>query len=246
LALLATRHVGVSFGGLRALDQVDLAVEPACVTGLIGPNGAGKTTLFNVVCGLQGTDAGQVLLDGDDVTKLKAYERARRGLARTFQRLEVFGSLSARDNVLTAAEIHRSWSHDESDPDQVTDELVDRVGLRDVADDQADTLSTGMLRLVEVARALAARPRVLLLDEPSSGLDEHESDVFGKLLLDLAGEGLAVLMVEHDVPLVMEVCKTIHVLDFGKMIAVGTPDEIQANPDVQAAYLGATGDGDAG
>jgi branched-chain amino acid transport system ATP-binding protein len=246
LALLATKHVGVSFGGLRALDQVDLTVEPACVTGLIGPNGAGKTTLFNVVCGLQDTDAGQVVFDNADITKLKAYERARRGLARTFQRLEVFGSLSARDNVLTAAEIHRSWSHDESDPDQVTDELVDRVGLRDVADDQADTLPTGMLRLVEVARALAARPRVLLLDEPSSGLDEHESDVFGKLLLDLAGEGLAVLMVEHDVPLVMEVCKTIHVLDFGKMIAVGTPDEIQANPDVQAAYLGAAGDADAG
>jgi branched-chain amino acid transport system ATP-binding protein len=245
LALLATKHVGVSFGGLRALDQVDLTVEPACVTGLIGPNGAGKTTLFNVVCGLHDTDAGQVLFDDADITKLKAYERARRGLARTFQRLEVFGSLSARDNVLTAAEIHKSWSHDESDPEDVTEELVDRIGLRDVADDQADTLPTGMLRLVEVARALAARPRVLLLDEPSSGLDEHESDVFAKLLLDLASEGLAVLMVEHDVPLVMEVCKTIHVLDFGKMIAVGTPGEIQANPEVQAAYLGATGDGDA-
>jgi branched-chain amino acid transport system ATP-binding protein len=245
LALLATRHVGVSFGGLRALDQVDLTVDPARVTGLIGPNGAGKTTLFNVVCGLQEADAGQVLLDGEDVSKLKAYERARRGLARTFQRLEVFGSLSARDNVLTAAEIHKSWSHDDSDPERVTDELVERVGLDEVADEQADTLPTGMLRLVEVARALAARPRVLLLDEPSSGLDEHESDVFGKLLLDLAGEGLAILMVEHDVPLVMEVCSSIHVLDFGKMIAVGTPEEIQANAEVQAAYLGATGDGDA-
>ncbi len=244
MALLATKHVGVSFGGLRALDQVDLTVESARVTGLIGPNGAGKTTLFNVVCGLQETDAGQVLFDDQDVTKLKAYERARRGLARTFQRLEVFGSLSARDNVLTAAEIHRSWSHDESDPEEVTEELVERVGLRDVADEQADTLPTGMARLVEVARALAARPRVLLLDEPSSGLDEHESDVFAKLLLDLAGEGLAILMVEHDVPLVMEVCSTIHVLDFGKMIAVGTPAEIQADPTVQAAYLGATGDGD--
>jgi branched-chain amino acid transport system ATP-binding protein len=243
LSLLAAEQVSVSFGGLRALDQVDLTVEPACVTGLIGPNGAGKTTLFNVVCGLQETDAGRVVLDGEDVSKLKAHQRARRGLARTFQRLEVFGSLSARENVLTGAEIHRAWSKDRSDPRTVADELVDRVGLRDVADEQADTLPTGMLRLVEVARALAARPRVLLLDEPSSGLDEHESDVFAKLLLDLAGEGLAVLMVEHDVPLVMEVCTQIHVLDFGKKIAQGTPDEIQANAEVQAAYLGAVDEG---
>ena len=242
MPLLATEAVSHSFGGLKALDAVDLTCEAGCVTGLIGPNGAGKTTLFNVVCGLHAPASGRVMLDETDVTRLKTHQRAHRGLARTFQRLEVFGSLTARENVLTAAEIRRSWSHDGSDPKAITEEVLDRVGLRAVADEQVDTLPTGMARLVEVGRALATRPRVLLLDEPSSGLDEGESDELGRLLLDLANDGLAILMVEHDVELVMQACRTIYVLDFGRVIAVGTPTEIQRNPEVQAAYLGAGAD----
>ncbi len=245
MPLLGVETASVSFGGLQALQDVDLGVEPRCITGLIGPNGAGKTTLFNVICGLQPTTRGRVVLDGDDVTKLKAHQRARRGLGRTFQRLEVFGSLTVRENVRTAAEIRRRWSHDKSNPAAIADELVEQVGLGPVADEQVDTLSTGTARLVELARALATRPRVLLLDEPSSGLDEHESEAFADLLLELTRDGLAILMVEHDVPLVMRVCSNIHVLDFGKLIAVGPPDDIQANQAVQEAYLGKAGADDA-
>jgi branched-chain amino acid transport system ATP-binding protein len=244
--ILAVEEASVQFGGLQALQTVDLTVEPGCITGLIGPNGAGKTTMFNVICGLQVTTTGRVVLDGQDVTKLKAHQRARRGLGRTFQRLEVFGSLTVRENVRTSAEIRRRWSRDRSrSPAEVADELVERVGLGAVADEQVDTLSTGTARLVELARALATQPRVLLLDEPSSGLDEHESEDFAQLLLDLTREGLAILMVEHDVPMVMRVCTNIHVLDFGRLIAVGPPDDIQANQAVQEAYLGMAGGDDA-
>lgn len=245
MPLLGVEEASVAFGGLQALQRVDLAVEPSCITGLIGPNGAGKTTMFNVICGLQATTSGRVMLDGEDVSKLKAHQRARRGLGRTFQRLEVFGSLTVRENVRTAAEIRRRWARDKSSPARVADELVERVGLASAADEQVDTLSTGTARLVELARALATQPRVLLLDEPSSGLDEHESEAFADLLLDLTREGLAILMVEHDVPMVMRVCSTIHVLDFGRLIAVGPPNDIQSNQAVQEAYLGKAGADDA-
>ena len=159
-------------------------------------------------------------------------------MARTFQRLEVFGSLTARENVLVAAEIRAGWSKEKTDPGAVADELLERVGITNVANDRVDAMPTGLARLVELARALAARPRVLLLDEPGSGLDETESDAFADLLLELAGEGLGVLIVEHDVELVMRVCAQIFVLDFGEIIADGTPKQIQSNSRVQAAYLG--------
>jgi branched-chain amino acid transport system ATP-binding protein len=217
---LRVEGVDVRFGGVHAVQAVDLEADRGSVTGLIGPNGAGKTTTFNVITGLQPPTAGRVYLDDRDVTSLRAHRRARLGLARTFQRLEVFGSLSAYDNVLVAAEIAKGWSDRGEDPKRVTEELVDRVGLREVADARVDSMPTGMARLVELARALATRPNVLLLDEPAAG-------------------GLAILLVEHDVELVMRVCTRIHVLDFGRIIAVGSPAEIQADPAVQAAYLGA-------
>jgi branched-chain amino acid transport system ATP-binding protein len=245
LALLRVEHVTVTFGGLHALNDVDLDIDAGRVAGLIGPNGAGKTTLFNVVCGLQSPTGGRVILDGHDLSSMRAHKRARRGIARTFQRLEVFGSLTARDNVLVAAEIRAGWSRERSDPGAVTDEILERVGLRSVADNRVDSMPTGLARLVELGRALATRPRVLLLDEPSSGLDESESEVFGELLLDLAADGLAVLLVEHDVALVMRTCEHIDVLDFGQMIAGGPPDAIRRDPTVQAAYLGEGVDGDA-
>jgi branched-chain amino acid transport system ATP-binding protein len=238
LSLLQTEGISVRFGGITALSDVDIDADVGYVTGLIGPNGAGKTTLFNVITGLQPPTHGNVLLDGKKVTSVTTHKRARLGVARTFQRLEVFGSLTARENVLVAAEIRRRWSRDKSNPKAVTEELLDRVGIRGVANERLDTLSTGLARLVELARALATRPRLLLLDEPGSGLDSHETEAFADLLIELASDGLAVLLVEHDVELVMKVCARIHVLDFGVKIAEGTAAEVQANPIVQAAYLG--------
>ena len=239
MALLEVRGVNVRFGGHAAVRDVDLDCDAGRITGLIGPNGAGKTTTFNVITGLQDTVSGRVLLDGKDLTGAPAHMRARRGIARTFQRLEVFGSLTARENILTGAEIRKSWSRDRSaNPRKETEALLDRVGIRAVADERVDAMPTGLARLVELGRALATQPRLLLLDEPASGLDEGESDEFADLLLELAGEGMAILLVEHDVQLVMRVCDLIHVLDFGAILAVGSPEEIQSNQAVLDAYLG--------
>ena len=238
-AALYVDAVSVRFGGVQAVNEATITAMPGQVTGLIGPNGAGKTTTFNVITGLETPTSGRVYLGGRDVSGLSPYKRARLGLARTFQRLEVFGTLTAYENVLAAAEFRRSWSRDGSDPHEVTDRILDRVGIRHVARERVDALPTGLARLIELGRALATSPRVLLLDEPGSGLDIAESEALGDLLLELADEGIAVLIVEHDVELVMRVCSTIHVLDFGRMICVGTPREVQADPAVQAAYLGA-------
>jgi branched-chain amino acid transport system ATP-binding protein len=236
--VLEVREVSVRFGGIRALSDVNISAQAGQITGLIGPNGAGKTTLFNVITGLQTPTHGNVLVDGRDISRLSPYRRARLGLGRTFQRLEVFGSLSAYENILAAAEFHHGWSDDPTPPRKMADEVLDRVGLRAVADERVDAMPTGLARLVELGRSLATRPRVLLLDEVGSGLDHTETESLGDLMIDLARDGIAVLLVEHDVELVMRVCDRIHVLDFGKVIAVGTPAEVQADPAVQAAYLG--------
>ena len=239
MSVLEVRGVNVRFGGHAAVRDVGLTCDAGEITGLIGPNGAGKTTTFNVITGLQETVSGRVLLEDEEITGLKAHARARRGIARTFQRLEVFGSLTARDNILTAAEIRRSWSRDRSiDPRRDVDAILDRVGIRAVANERVDAMPTGLARLVELGRALATHPKVLLLDEPASGLDESESDSFADLLVELAGEGMAILLVEHDVQLVMKVCALVHVLDFGAILAVGTPEEIQQDQAVLDAYLG--------
>ncbi|MBA3280943.1 MAG: ABC transporter ATP-binding protein, partial [Acidimicrobiia bacterium] len=170
-----------------------------------------------------------------DITKVSAHKRARLGIARTFQRLELFGSLSARDNVLTAAELNRVEGHD---PGETADDLLGRVGLSDQGEQRADALSTGNARLVELTRALACQPSVLLLDEPASGLDEDETDRFAGILGDLANDGLAILLVEHDVPLVMRLCHDITVLNFGRVLARGNPAQIQSDETVIEAYLG--------
>jgi branched-chain amino acid transport system ATP-binding protein len=242
---LRLQAVSKSFGGLRAVDGVELAVRPGERRALIGPNGAGKTTMFNVICGLQPTTRGRVTFDGHEVTGLKTHERARLGIARTFQRLEVFGSLTARENILVAAEIRGRWSSEKVDAFTVTDEILTRCDLNRVADHRVDTMPTGLARTVELGRALATAPKMLLLDEPSSGLSEDETGFFAALLRSLTAEGLGILLVEHDVELVMDVCERIHVLDFGRKIAAGTPKEIQKDQAVQAAYLGSTGEDDA-
>ncbi len=243
MALLEARGVTVRFGGNVATNNVDLDVTEGRITGLIGPNGAGKTTTFNALCGLQTMAAGSVVLDGEDISKLPAHQRARRGLARTFQRLEVFTLLSVRENILTGAEIRRTWprrfgTSSDRDPRIVADELIERLGLSDVADDRVDSLPTGRARLVELGRALANGPRVLLLDEVSSGLNESETEAMAVVLRDLAEDGIGILLVEHDMSLVMSTCHDIHVLDFGEIIAQGTPEQIQADERVQEAYLG--------
>jgi branched-chain amino acid transport system ATP-binding protein len=237
--VLCVDDVSVRFGGVVAVNGATITALKGQVTGLIGPNGAGKTTTFNVITGLEQPTSGRVFVAGQDVSRLSTYKRARLGMARTFQRLEVFGTLTARDNVLAAAEFRRSWAKDGSDPHAVVEEILDRVGLRHVQYDRVDALPTGLARLVELGRALATRPRLLLLDEPGSGLDPAESDALGDLLIELARGGMAVLVVEHDVELVMRVCNRIHVLDFGRIICVGEPRDVQADPAVQAAYLGA-------
>ena len=238
-AVLEVENVTVRFGGNIALHDVAMTARPGAVTGLIGPNGAGKTTLFNVICGRQRPDAGSVRIGDQDVTRMLPYKRARAGLARTFQRLELFTLLSVRSNVRIAADVDRRNRRDRTvDPDRVADEVLERVGLRAVADARVDQLPTGQARLVEVGRALAARPRVLLLDEPAAGQDDTETSAFAALLRDLAAEALTIVLVEHDVQLVLRVCDDVNVLDFGELLATGTPAEIQRNPAVIAAYLG--------
>jgi branched-chain amino acid transport system ATP-binding protein len=233
VSLLTVRNVTVRFGGNVALDNVALEAAAGEITGLIGPNGAGKTTLFNVITGLLVPQRGEVRLGHTDLTPLAPYRRARAGMARTFQRLELFGLLTVRENVELAAAVRRH-----APPAAKADELLALVGLSDVADVRSDELPTGKARLVELARALATEPRVLLLDEPASGQDETETEAFGLLLGRIAAEGVAVVLVEHDMQLVMQTCQRIHVLDFGSILAVGSPQEIQTNKAVLEAYLG--------
>ncbi|MEJ7585486.1 MAG: ABC transporter ATP-binding protein [Acidimicrobiales bacterium] len=264
--LLELKEATVRFGGHVAVDEVSLAVEPGTVTGLIGPNGAGKTTLFNVITGLQATNSGRVRFDDQDITTQRAHRRARHGIARTFQRLEVFGSMTTRENILVGAELRRGWGRHQLrtassvallalcgvvergasteavaavSPAAEAEALMEFVGVKEVADVRADELPTGLARLVELGRALAVRPRLLLLDEPASGQDESETGAFADLLTQLAEASLAILLVEHDVPLVMRVCSRVYVLDFGRILATGTPAEIQADQTVLDAYLGA-------
>jgi branched-chain amino acid transport system ATP-binding protein len=239
-SLLNVRNVTVRFGGNVALDNVGIDAAAGEITGLIGPNGAGKTTLFNVITGLQVPQRGSVHLGEVNLTRLAPFKRARAGMARTFQRLELFGLLTVRENVELALSLQKGAL---SPSARITkaEELLALVGLGELGHVRSDELPTGQARLVELARALATEPRVLLLDEPASGQDESETEAFGALLGRIAADGVAVVLVEHDVQLVMRTCATIHVLDFGSIIAKGTPTQIQHDDKVLEAYLGTKG-----
>lgn len=239
MAALEATGIQVRFGGTLALQDVTVTVEPGMVTGLIGPNGAGKTTLFNVITGLLTPGDGRVILHDHDITGAAPARRARMGLARTFQRLELFTSLSVRDNIRVAGDIRNSWGRGfRIDVRSETERILELTGLADVASQDVSNIPTGRARVVEVARALMTQPSVLLLDEPAAGQTEQETEAFGQLLRQLAAGGLAICLVEHDMALVMRVSTVIHVLDYGETLAIGSPDQVRNNSAVIAAYLG--------
>jgi len=259
-ARLSCTSVTVQFGGLVAVNDVDLAVPPGAIVGLVGPNGAGKTTLFGVLSGLLRPARGRVQIDGEDVTHLRPQLRAARGLARTFQHPELFSGLTVRDHLVLAHRAkhaqRRVWSDlftmgslrpSEADENASVDELIGMLGLGPVARRAALGLPLGVARLLELGRALAASPTVLLLDEPSSGLDSSETEQFEQSLQRVCRDrNISVLLVEHDVDLVMRMSSSMYVLDFGVMIAHATPAEVRIDPLVRAAYLGEElSDGDA-
>lgn len=252
VSALEAVDITVDYGGLRALDAVTIRVNEKETVGLIGPNGAGKTTLFDAVLGLVTPTDGHVELFGRDVTGWSMHRRARLGMGRTFQRLELFGSLSVLENLVVAIESVesvgglasellrrpsaidvRNRAHDRAV------ELLDLVGLADQERARAGDLSMGHARLLELARAVATRPKLLLLDEPSSGLNEEETARLAGLLRSLRRTtDLSVLVVEHDMDFVLGLSERMYVLDFGRLIASGTPKQIQRDPTVRAAYLG--------
>lgn len=247
-AMLEVRSISKRFGGLIAVDDVTLDAPAGQITALIGPNGAGKTTLFNCVTGRIRPDDGRILLGGSELTALSVADRSLAGLGRTFQRLEVFSGITVADNLRVAADASRSRSLIREllgikDPTRADAEALVRgalaaTGLLGQADRVSGTLSTGSLRRLEVARALCTSPRALLLDEPASGLDPAETEELGSLLRRLVSDGLAVLLIEHDIDLVAAISDHLVVLDRGAVIASGEPRVVLRDPVVRAAYLG--------
>jgi branched-chain amino acid transport system ATP-binding protein len=245
-ALLDTKGLTVTFGGLNANDAVDLTVDQGAFVGLIGPNGAGKTTFIDAITGFVKPSAGVVRFADRDITDLPPHARARLGLSRTWQSLELFDDLSVADNLRVAAERPRWWSFlsdvlhpgREASLAERVDWALAQVGLAEFRDAYPSDLSHGRRKLIGVARALAASPQLVLLDEPAAGLDTSESQVLGTHLRGLLDAGITVFLIDHDMALVLNVCDYLYVLDFGRIVAQGTPAEIRVNPAVVAAYLG--------
>jgi len=248
-AILQVRNLTKRFAGILALDEVSIDLDLGERVGLIGPNGAGKTTFFNCMLGVLPADGGTVELDGKDISGLTVSRRARMGIGRTFQRIELFPDATVRDHLFIAERVRRGGGSLWRDllgmgrprPDEIArcDEVLDLLGLKYLADEPIERLSLGQCRLVEVGRALMTEPKVLLLDEPSSGLDRAESAALAQTLQEVQAEqGFAILLVEHDVELVSTFTTRSYVLDFGRVIAEGPSLEVLRSPEVRAAYLG--------
>ncbi len=247
MALLEARGLSVSYGGLYANDDIDLDCDAGKLVGLIGPNGAGKTTFIDAITGFTPITDGYVTFDGEDLAGKQPDARAQMGLVRTFQSLELFEDLTVRDNLLVAAERPKWYSFlaDVVAPGrgkaailEQVDVALDAMDLRDLADKHPSDLSHGQRKLIGVARALAAKPKLLLLDEPAAGLDTKESHLLGQHLRSFLDLGVSLFLIDHDMGLVLNVCDYIYVLDFGKVIAHGSPAQVRSDPAVIAAYLG--------
>ena len=233
--LLSTKGLSRNFGGLKAVSDVDFDLPEGQVRALIGPNGAGKTTFVGMLCGRITASAGQATFLGDDVTALPAHKRIARGMAYTFQITSIFGRLSLRENVALAVRRRLAANADEVDVE--VESALSRVGLMDRVDQIADDLSYGHQRLLEIAMGLGQKPRLLILDEPTQGLADSEIAEFKALIRSMAGQ-TTILLIEHNMDVVMEMAEQITVLNFGEILAEGSPDDIRANAAVQAAYLG--------
>jgi branched-chain amino acid transport system ATP-binding protein len=252
LPRIAAYDVAVRFGGLVALNQVSIEVPPATIVGLVGPNGAGKSTLFSVLSGLRRPNAGTVFMDGEDITSARPQQRAARGLARTFQHPELFQGMTVREHLVLAHRVRHApgrifgdlftfggFRPSAASERSAVDSLLEELNIAAIANRPVIGLPLGQARLVEIGRALARMPSVLLLDEASSGLDAAETADLLPVLRKLVDDrGVSLLVVEHDVELVLGLCASVTVLDFGSKIAEGTPAEIRSNAAVRAAYLG--------
>lgn len=253
MALLRARDTSKSFGGVKALNEVDIAVEQKEIVGVLGPNGAGKTTLFNVMSGFLKPDHGRILFEEDEIQHLLPYERVDIGIGRTFQHVRLFRSLTVYENLLVAQHRHLSsgsfaamlrlpaWRRDERVARERVEAILDQVNLRPWADARPTELSYGTTRFLELACVLSLQPKILLLDEPASGIQQKEVEALGPMLKRIRDENAcSLLLIEHDMSLLLEASDRIYALDFGSVIAEGTPDEVTQNDQVLESYLGRT------